>query len=133
MKTYSTENRRRLLDFVQAHPTESYTVEELSRSLLAGGRGKSSLYRLVGQLTEEGVLIKQAAPDGGAVRYRVNASECTHHLHLQCTDCGRVIHLDRDLSVRLGDQLSVGADFTLDESRTVLFGICRLCKGASHA
>ena len=133
MKSYHTENRRRLLDYLQAHPTESYTVEELSRILLEDGHGKSSLYRLVGKLADEGILHKQPDPDGGAIRYRPHASECTHHLHLQCTDCGRLIHLDRDLSVRLGDQLSAGADFTIDESRTVLLGICRFCKGASHA
>ncbi len=133
MKSYSTENRRRLVDYMQTHPTESYTVEELSHALLSDGHGKSSLYRLVGQLCREGVLVKQPNPDGGPVRYRTHTTECTHHLHLQCTACGRLIHLDRDLSVRLGDQLCTGADFTLDERRTVLLGTCRFCKGASHA
>jgi Fur family ferric uptake transcriptional regulator len=133
MKSYSTENRRRLVDYIETHPTASYTVEELSHALLSDGHGKSSLYRLVGQLCREGVLVKQSPPDGGPVRYRAHTAECTHHLHLQCTGCGRLIHLDRDLSDRLGSQLSSGADFILDEERTVLLGRCRLCKGASHA
>ena len=133
MKTYSTENRRRLVDYLRAHPADSYTVDELCHALLSDGHGKSSLYRLVGRLCTEGILTKHPDPDGGPVRYRIHTSECTHHLHLQCTGCGRLIHLDRTLSERLGTALSDSADFTLDECRTVLFGTCRLCKGVSHA
>ena len=133
MKLYSTENRRRLIDFLRHHPSESYTVDELATILLTDGRGKSSLYRLMARLCEEGAVQKQPALDGGPVRYRTHSAECTHHLHLQCTGCGRLIHLDHDLSARLGSQLSEVADFTLDEGRTLLLGTCHLCKGVSHA
>ena len=133
MKTSSTKNRRALLDWLGAHPTESFTTEQLCDALLEDGHGKSSLYRLVSRLTEEGTIVGQSDPLTGRVRYRAQGSECTSHLHLQCTGCGKVIHLDHDLSGALYNQILNFADFTLDESRTLLFGVCRVCKGASHA
>ena len=94
MGRYNTEQKKILLDFLEANSENSYTIEEIISALGNRGIGKSTVYRLMTQLVEE-KKVRKSAGEGRQFLYRITANEkCRHHLHLQCKDCGTVLHLD---------------------------------------
>ena len=127
MNGYQTEQKRLLLDYLSRHAECAFTPAELAQALADGGIGKSTVYRLVARLSEEGA-VRRFAREGGGVAYQYLAGEhCASHLHLRCTACGRVIHLSQTDSDRLGRLLSVRYRFALDGSKTMLTGLCNQC------
>lgn len=128
MKLYHTEQREQLLAFLHAHADRAYTAEELAEQL-GGSPALSTVYRLVNRLAEEGD-VRRLCKDGSRrfLYQATGGAACRSHLHLQCTACGRLIHLDDDTSEAMRQMLD-SADFEVDEGKTVLLGHCRTCRG----
>lgn len=132
MGRYNTEQKKILLDFLQSNSENSYTIEEIITALGDKGIGKSTVYRLMTQLVEEKKVHKSAG-EGRQFLYRITAHEdCRHHLHLQCKDCGKVLHLDRPTSDALLMGVMSAKDFLISEEDTVLMGKCSDCKVRSE-
>ena len=127
MAYYHTEQKKILLDFLRSNSGRSYTIEEIT-SALDGSVGKSTVYRLMNGLVEEKKVHKSAG-EGRTFLYRITADEhCKHHLHLQCKDCGKVLHLDEATSDALLEGVRCARDFLVSEEDTVLMGRCSECK-----
>ena len=127
MAEYLTEQKKALLGFLKSNSGSSYTIDEIYASL-GGSMGKSTVYRLMTKLVEE-KRVHRIAGDGRQFLYRITADEhCKHHLHLQCTDCGKVLHLDEATSDALLDSVRAARDFLISEEDTVLMGRCAGCK-----
>ena len=128
MAHYNTEQKKILIDFLSENSGRSYTIEEIIASL-DGKIGKSTVYRLMTGLVEEKKVHKSAG-EGRTFLYRITADEhCKHHLHLQCKDCGKVLHLDEETSDALLNSVKCARDFLVSEEDTVLMGRCAECKG----
>ena len=132
---YQTEQKRILLDFLKSNSENSYTIEEIVDALgKKGGASpaKSTVYRLMTRLVEEKRVRRQAGERGRQFVYRIIADEhCKNHLHLQCTECGKILHLDDKLSDRLLQSVKKSSDFAISEEDTVLMGKCADCKWRS--
>ena len=127
MAEYNTEQKKILLDFLNANSTKAYTIEEITESLGAG-IGKSTVYRLMTKLVEE-KRVQKSAGNGRSFVYRALTDEhCKHHLHLQCKDCGQILHLDEATSDALLSSVMSAKDFSVSEEDTVLLGKCAGCK-----
>ena len=127
MKIYHTEKREALANFMQEHESEAFSLEELCHILCPDGKGKSTVYRLVSRFVDEGTLRKIADVKTRHNSYQWIGEGCSHHLHLKCTVCGQVIHLDHETSHKFEDTLRTALSFVLDEEQTLLFGTCRTC------
>jgi Fur family ferric uptake transcriptional regulator len=131
MKGYQTEQKKLLLTYLSTHADRAFTLEELGAVMTACGVGKSTVYRLVARLTDEGAVRRYAREQGRGYTYQyLERQECHSHLHLRCTVCGRVIHLSEDISHTFAAALSESNHFELDDSRTLLFGRCETCLSA---
>ena len=134
MAEYETKQKRILLDFLRAHPDRGYSIEELYDALckacpVACVPGKSTLYRLVPKLVTEGLVKRFSGEHGRQFAYQiVSCDGCDAHLHLKCTACGGLYHMDHAVSERIMNEVLSRSDFSLDEKETVLFGVCRDCK-----
>lgn len=137
MAEYETRQRRALLDFLNAHPDGAFSVEELHTELCASAPdepvpGKSTLYRLMGKLVSEGLVKRFPGEHGRQFSYQIVACEacgaCDAHLHLKCTACGCLYHMDHAVSERIMSEVLMRSDFSLDERETVLFGVCSECR-----
>ena len=126
--TYRTGTRERLLEFFEQNAQQSFSLEEVCANLAPDGRGKSTIYRLVAQLVEEGALHKITEQGSRHCTYQFLGGEhCSEHLHLKCIDCGRLIHLDENTSHALEKQIFSSEHFRLSES-TLLYGKCNVCQ-----
>lgn len=130
MAEYQTKPRRLLLDFLAKNSDQSYTAEELAAALRAeysdAAPGKSTVYRLVSKLSQE-EQIRRTEPEGvHRSYYQIN--QCHDHLHLKCTDCGRLIHMQESASEQLLREILQTSGFSVNEHQTVLYGRCDSCK-----
>lgn len=129
MATYNTEQRKMLVDFLKNNPETSFTVEEIVEKM-GGKLAKSTVYRLIVRLTEEGLVKRMTRGNSRTFVYQMMAGEhCHAHLHLRCTDCGRVIHMKESLSHELLDVIKQTNNFSVSEKETVILGKCDDCGG----
>lgn len=127
MSGYRTEQKKLLLAYLSLHADEVFTLRAISDTLSACGIGKSTVYRLVSRLVEEG-RVRRFAREGGGVAYQYLAGDdCLLHLHLRCTQCGRVTHLSEKESDMIGRTVLGSHRFKLDEGKTLLLGLCEQC------
>ena len=132
MAEYATEQKKMLLDFLRSNCESAYTVEELVEGMQAlygaEGPGKSTVYRLMTHMVEDGTVKRFVKGHSRRFVYQIVAGEhCRSHLHLKCMDCGRLIHLDEQVSEELLDKVRLCSNFAVSEEETVLFGACSDC------
>lgn len=127
MKIYHTEKREAISRFLQENAQHSFSLEEICHAVCPDGKGKSTVYRLISRFILEGTVRKIADGHSRHNAYQWIGESCHHHLHLKCTGCGKVIHLDHETSHAFEDTLLQSLSFLLDEEQTLLFGKCKSC------
>lgn len=133
MAEYVTEQKKILKRILEENSDSAYTVEELMAKLRErcgdSAPGKSTVYRLITHLVEDGTVKKFSGEGSRKWSYQIVMGEhCDCHLHLKCMDCGKLIHLDESVSDELLDKVRTISDFSVNEEATVLFGRCGGCK-----
>ena len=124
---YNTEKRTLLIEFLSKNSKNAYTAEEICHNILEGGRGKSTVYRLISRLVEEGILHRISDAKTRRITYQyIGSRGCAEHLHLKCTGCGKLIHLDDTTSHILERRIFKSEGFALD-SGAMIFGKCEGC------
>ena len=139
MSGYQTEQKKALVGFLNEHHNKQYTIDEIVAQLTAkqmrdGGEGKlpgkSTVYRLISQLVEDGSVKRFVKGNSRQFLYQaMDGDGCKLHFHLKCTECGQLIHLDEGFSNRIEEMLAKEFGFAVDESRTMMYGLCSGCSG----
>jgi Fur family ferric uptake transcriptional regulator len=136
--TYKTPGRQRLLSFLERHPDRQFLVDDLTAELdrephggnaSAHGRSsKSTLYRHLSELCDEGTVRKYRSDTQSAYVYQyVGRGDCCHHFHLKCESCGTLIHLECAVSQELLSHIRSDHGFRVDSGRSILYGVCEAC------
>ena len=109
----------------QSCALSAYEIEEL---LAARERavGRASIYRILEQLDELGVVSKVELGQAQA-RYEPIRPDHHHH-HLVCDQCGAVIAFDDAPLERAVDSISKRVDFAVEGHEIVLHGLCADCR-----
>lgn len=129
---YETKQRYLLMAFFASHPDEAVPVSTIASTLADAGVSKASIYRNLSFLEKEGVIRKEAKEGFRGASYRyLKAARCREHMHLACIKCGKTFHLDPPATEELINSVKNVAQFDIDSTSTVLYGICSSCKGAS--
>lgn len=133
MAEYVTEQKKLLKKILEDNSDSAYTVEELICKLKSeypqSQLGKSTVYRLITRLVEEGTVKRFVRGNSRKFAYQIVIGEhCDCHLHLKCMSCGKLIHLDETISDELLNKVRDTNDFSVNEEATVLFGKCSNCK-----
>lgn len=126
---YRTRQKELLLGFLQTQQDRPLSVEEIfdGISCTPDAPGKSTVYRLINRLCEEGEVKR--FEEGKRFFYQLAGGEdCHHHLHLKCTGCGRLLHMDHAQSEKLIEAIYGEQGFTVSETETTLFGECGACR-----
>ncbi len=132
MATYKTQQKEMLLQFLRKHPDTQFSVEQLSEdmeSLYPSSPGKSTIYRLIGNLVDDGTVKRFVKGNSRQFLYQIaGGEECHCHLHLKCTECGKLLHMGHELSERVLGSIQGESNFTVKIDSTTLFGCCNDCK-----
>ncbi|MBQ8341439.1 MAG: transcriptional repressor [Clostridia bacterium] len=137
-KHYNTAGRTRLADHLKriaAEPPKN--ADDIYAGLLtacaadgSAAPGRSSVYRMLATMTEEGEVAKFPAgkdENGYVYQYVGNARACSSHFHLHCLVCGNVTHLECACGTEIAGHLLATHGFDIDRGRSVLYGTCAAC------
>lgn len=124
---YNTEKRTRLIKFLASNSNEAYTAEQICQNILDGERGKSTVYRLIARLVDDGIIHRISDAKTRRITYQyIGSRGCSEHLHLKCKGCGKLIHLDDVTSHILERRIFKSEGFALDGGAMIL-GRCEGC------
>ena len=124
--TYNTTRKSEILTLLSSEKEKAFTAEEICGAILKGGKGKSTVYRIISNLVENGKIKRISDQKSRHVKYQyIGEKVCAEHLHLKCRDCGKLIHLDKKMSDGIISSLALGG-FLLDQSE-FLVGRCNKC------
>ncbi len=137
-KHYQTAGRTALLTYLKKYTSEAaQAAHEIYRGLCdgEGAPGRSSVYRMLGDLAQEGLVrrFRAGAESEGYVYQFVGAEgHCEGHLHLQCLACGKIAHLKCACNAEIAENLMKTHGFLVDSGRSVLYGTCAACAAANE-
>ncbi|MBE7051099.1 MAG: transcriptional repressor [Ruminococcaceae bacterium] len=127
-KTYKTRQRSSLLKFFEEHKDSCFTAKELIKNVDIS-LGEATIYRSLAKFEKDGTIRKFISPgsDGAFYQYSGENKECSSHFHLKCTSCGTLIHMDCQLMNEIKTHISLEHNFTIDNAKTTLYGLCDRC------
>ncbi len=131
---YKTKQKEQILQYLTSHEGEHVTAQELSRHLEDEGTpvGTATIYRCLDQLVSEGVLRKYTLDSRtcACYEYLPHGGECSRHFHLKCLQCGKLYHVTCEHLCELESHILEHHGFRIDQSKTVLYGVCAECRDA---
>jgi len=130
MKDYRTGQRKQLLAFLEEHREQPMSAEQIGSMILSEGGeiSLSAVYRNLDRLVQDGLVRRLPAEDGRKALYQLIGEECAGHLHMQCTGCGNIIHMDDKATRAMHRAAQACGEFSIDRKRTVLYGKCKNCR-----
>lgn len=130
-KTYKTKQRSQVLNCLIENKSKHLTADEITDILKQQGTevGKTTIYRSLEKLLKDGSVRKYICEEGKSACFQyVDENEnCHRHFHLKCVKCGKLIHLECDYLSDLERHIFEHHKFTVDNTKTVLYGICEEC------
>lgn len=129
MQQYKTKQKEMIENAVKNSKQEHITVDSLVNTLESLGEkvGRTTVYRALERLNEEGIVRKYHTAGESACYQYVSDEDCYEHFHLKCEDCGKLIHIECDHIAQLGEHINEHHGFKVNKLKTVLYGLCEEC------
>lgn len=89
--------------------------------------GYATVYRTMKLLVDAGLAFERHFGDG-QTRYE-HIAEDTHHDHLICLKCSKIIEFENKQIERLQKDVAEKMDFEVITHKLELYGLCQNCKG----
>jgi Fur family ferric uptake transcriptional regulator len=120
--------QRRLVTEIFFQSSEHLSIEDLLREVRRKDSrvGYATVYRTLKLLKESGLANERHFGDGVS-RYEVAHAD-THHDHLICTECGKIVEFENDRIEQLQDDLAAQHGFVLTRHKHELYGVCADCR-----
>ena len=129
---YKTKNRQYIIEALSNNLNTTLSADNIFDYLSKKNRDMNitTIYRNLEKLAKEDVVLKFPSADGNKTFYQLKRHDFTYedHLHLQCTNCGKVIHLDCDFMQSFVEHVKDDHSFDLTCGNSILFGLCEDCK-----
>ena len=130
MAKYMTAQRKQLLKFLKNNHGKRLSALEIAEGLKMSGISKSAVYRNISALEEEGLVSRSTKEGCREIFYSYTGTEqCKNCIHLTCTRCGAVTHMDSGAVEQITDALRRTAGFNINKNKTVVYGLCHNCEG----
>ena len=130
---YNTEKRTEISALISKNSDKVFTIDEICSEILPDGKGKSTVYRIISAMVDEGIVRRISDGKNRHVSYQyLGVGSCCEHLHLKCKSCGKLIHLDEDTSHLLLHSIRDARNFIIDDGAT-LFGRCVECSAGGES
>lgn len=130
-KDYNTKARKHILDYLESKSDTTVSVGDIMEYLKSLGENvnHTTVYRYLNKLNKENKVLKFTEDNGQKAVYQIrkHTHSCDGHIHIQCTKCGKLLHLDCDFMEDFKQHLKESHDFTLKCESSLLYGICSEC------
>lgn len=129
---YKTRQKEIILNLFLENKDKHLTAAEIVNHINKNDEniGTATVYRYLDKLVSNGVIRKYFLDDKTSACYQYIDPEhkCHEHFHLKCLVCGKLMHLDCDHMQTVSEHILAEHGFTVDNSRTVLYGRCKDCE-----
>ncbi len=131
-KGYKTKNRQYIIETLSNNIHTTLSADDIFDKLIENNHSMNitTIYRNLEKLSTKNILLKFPSADGNKTFYQLKRHDFNHeeHLHLQCTNCGKVIHLDCDFMQSFVEHVKKDHSFDLTCGNSILFGLCENCR-----
>ncbi len=128
---YKTKQKSAIMQCLQGIGDKHFTIDSVCDMLSQHGKnvGRTTVYRCLERLSEEGILRKYAAVSGESTCYQYvgEKTSCREHFHLKCEKCGSLIHMECDKLEGFAKHIKSHHGFCLNPLKTIIYGICEAC------
>ncbi len=129
MADYKTKQRELILEYLKNSDRPHVSAADIGARLREEGSvGLATIYRQLEKMVEAGLVRKYNLDGGACYQYVGGGEDCHEHFHLKCLGCGTLIHVDCDFLSELGPHILEHHGFLVDNSRTVMYGLCKRCR-----
>lgn len=125
MGKYKTRQRDEILNYFRDNSGKCLSARDVCGGVSCG---EATVFRTLASLTEEG-LLKRFNGDSGrgeCAFYQLSSCE-EEHIHLKCSKCGTLIHMDCGFVRNIEEHFRKEHGFVLDCRKTVIYGLCSKC------
>ena len=131
-----TKKGQMILLCLKQNKQNHMTAEEVADALKNEHTAVSAatIYRQLDKLVSAGLVRKYvSSPEEPACFQFIDDSStaCATHFHLKCTSCGKLFHVTCPYLDSLETHILSHHGFAVDNTRTVLYGICENCRAAA--
>ena len=131
-QTYKTNNRTKIMEYLKSNQNRTVSVKDIDLYMkeLDCPVNMTTIYRYLDKLERDGDVMKYTGEQGEKATYQLieRGHKCESHLHLKCTDCGSVIHLDCHFMDEIAGHIAVDHGFQLQCKNSVIYGLCQKCQ-----
>ena len=130
---YNTEQRKLILKYLVKSNDTYLKAEDILKYMKKNNEsiGLSTIYRFLNLLEEQGKLRTDIINHTKYFQYILD--NCREHFHLKCTSCGRLIHVECNYLEQVSEHVLAHHSFTIDHTKTVLYGLCADCAARGRA
>lgn len=124
----ATGPRLRVLEVFHGHKDRRhFTAEDVHRVMIdqKAAVGLATVYRVLGHLTDVGILTRSFFEPGKAV-YELHQEQ--HHDHLICLECGRFDEFSDDVIEERQRKVAESKGYALAQHQLALYGYCPNCR-----
>lgn len=117
-----------ILELLQSsNQNHHYTAEEVFTALRDKGHdiGLATVYRVLSQFEQAGILIKHHFEGGQAV-FELETGD--NHDHIICVKSGKIVEFSDPRLTELYREIAEENGYQLEDYSLVLYGICNECK-----
>lgn len=124
---YNTKQKQSIIDYLKANMEKCLTVFDIKNYFDEKNIeiGQTTIYRCLDELEKNNKIIKYT--NDISASYQYVEDDCHLHFHLKCTVCLKLIHLDCLELNNLESHIKQEHKFKIDNSKTVIYGICPKC------
>ena len=131
-KKYHTKSKDAIRAYLNAHREHSFSAYDINAYMQEQGIqvNLTTIYRNLDKLMESGEIMKYKTAGDEFCRYQCTKphAHCYEHIHMQCRECGKILHLECDFMEDIVRHLYEHHKFTLECSGSVLMGVCAACR-----
>ena len=131
-KEYKTKSRKLILQYLIEEKEHTVSISDILDFLKEQEElvNVSTIYRYLDKLVSEGKVMKYQNEEGkkAVFQYIEEENTCHQHLHMQCVECGRVIHLNCGFMEEIKAHMMEHHRFRLQCHNSILYGICSDCE-----
>jgi len=129
--SYSTEKRTKILEFLKINSEKDVSVKEIENYLnndVNISINVTTIYRYLDKLVKDGAILKHTNENGNGTTYQyATLHQCHSHLHIKCSNCGKIIHMNCEFMDELKNHIYQHHRFILECRTSMLYGVCDAC------
>ena len=130
-KEYKTKAKDYILEYIKNNKERRFSVNDIQEYLIENdiNINLTTIYGNLDKLSLNGILLKfkNTKEDFNVYQYNEPGAGCHEHLHIECSKCGKILHIDDEVMKDFNEHLRLKYNFYLDCENSSLQGLCISC------